>query len=161
MTDHNDASGGSWWSSLPGILTAIAGIITALTGLIVALHQIGFFSPGNKVLDNGARVKPPVSVVAVVENRIAADNSVVRLGERLWQWTIFIKAPEKLLDEVQYVEYTLHPSYKDSVVTVYERATGSRAFPLTRTAWGTFRVYIKVVMRDGSTRQLSHYLKFH
>jgi len=34
----------SWWSTLPGVLTAIAGIITAVTGLIVTLHQAGFFN---------------------------------------------------------------------------------------------------------------------
>lgn len=32
---------GSWWRSLPGILTAIAGIITAIGGLIFALNQAG------------------------------------------------------------------------------------------------------------------------
>lgn len=31
-----------WWSTLPGVLTALAGFITAVAGLIVALHQIGF-----------------------------------------------------------------------------------------------------------------------
>lgn len=31
-----------WWSTLPGVLTAVAGLITAVAGLLVALHQIGF-----------------------------------------------------------------------------------------------------------------------
>jgi hypothetical protein len=38
----------SWWSTLPGVLTAIAGIITAVTGLIVTLHQAGVFQRGEK-----------------------------------------------------------------------------------------------------------------
>lgn len=35
------ASKASWWTTLPGILTAIAGFITAVTGLIVALQGLG------------------------------------------------------------------------------------------------------------------------
>src|SRR6266850_6779685 len=31
----------SWWTTLPGILTASVGIITAVTGLIAALNQMG------------------------------------------------------------------------------------------------------------------------
>ncbi|MCB5189559.1 hypothetical protein LG198_02285 [Methylobacillus arboreus] len=34
---------GSWWQTIPGILTAIAGIITALTGLVVTIQQTGWF----------------------------------------------------------------------------------------------------------------------
>src|SRR5215210_1185660 len=31
---------GSWWLTLPGVLTGLAAVITAGTGLAVALHQI-------------------------------------------------------------------------------------------------------------------------
>lgn len=37
---------GSWWRTLPGLLTAIAGILTAFTGLIVGLHQAGLLHSG-------------------------------------------------------------------------------------------------------------------
>jgi uncharacterized protein YidB (DUF937 family) len=42
--DEGERSKGSWWHTVPGVLTATAGIITAVTGLIVALHQAGLFS---------------------------------------------------------------------------------------------------------------------
>jgi hypothetical protein len=32
-----------WWTTAPGMLTALAGVITAVTGLILGLHQIGVF----------------------------------------------------------------------------------------------------------------------
>jgi len=38
----------SWWSTLPGILTAMSGIITAVAGLIVSLHQAGVFDEDDK-----------------------------------------------------------------------------------------------------------------
>ena len=46
--DEEKKSDGSWWRTVPGILTAAAGTITAVTGLIVALQQSGLFGSGNK-----------------------------------------------------------------------------------------------------------------
>jgi hypothetical protein len=31
----------SWWTTIPGILTAVAGVLTAITGLLVALQHAG------------------------------------------------------------------------------------------------------------------------
>lgn len=33
----------SWWSTLPGILTAVAGVVSAVAALVVALNQSGVF----------------------------------------------------------------------------------------------------------------------
>jgi hypothetical protein len=44
--DGSEKSAGSWWQTVPGILTALAGIITAVGGLLVVLHQVGLL--GNK-----------------------------------------------------------------------------------------------------------------
>lgn len=41
MTDDEKKT--SWWSTLPGILTASAAVITAVTGLILGLGQLGVF----------------------------------------------------------------------------------------------------------------------
>ena len=38
---------GSWWKTLPGILSGIAGVLAAVTGLIVALSQSGLFGEKN------------------------------------------------------------------------------------------------------------------
>jgi hypothetical protein len=35
-----ESSSGSWWKTLPGVLTAVAGLLTAVTGLVVAINQI-------------------------------------------------------------------------------------------------------------------------
>lgn len=35
------ANTGSWWQTLPGVLTALAGVITAVSGLIALLYQNG------------------------------------------------------------------------------------------------------------------------
>ncbi len=39
--DESSGSKGSWWQTLPGILTATAGLLTAIAGLVVVFSQIG------------------------------------------------------------------------------------------------------------------------
>jgi hypothetical protein len=46
--DEDRKPEGSWWRTVPGILTAAAGTITAVTGLIVALQQSGLLGGGDK-----------------------------------------------------------------------------------------------------------------
>jgi len=46
--DEEKKSDGSWWRTVPGMLTAAAGTITAVTGLIVALQQSGMLGSGDK-----------------------------------------------------------------------------------------------------------------
>ncbi|HYB44051.1 MAG TPA: hypothetical protein VEL75_19885, partial [Candidatus Methylomirabilis sp.] len=54
--DDGAKSNGSWWRTLPGVLTAAAATITALAGLLVALHQSG-------LIGGGAQQSPPPSTV--------------------------------------------------------------------------------------------------
>jgi hypothetical protein len=43
MSESEDApNSGSWWATLPGILTALAGLATASGGLIIALDTVGW-----------------------------------------------------------------------------------------------------------------------
>ncbi len=49
MADEPNKSG-SWWTTLPGILTATAAVITAVTGLVAILSQTGVFGEKNKAL---------------------------------------------------------------------------------------------------------------
>ncbi|UCG94255.1 MAG: hypothetical protein JSW13_00335, partial [Candidatus Aerophobus sp.] len=42
---------------------------------------------------------------------ISADNIAKKseVKSDYWDWTIFLKAPEDVLEQIEYVEYTLHP----------------------------------------------------
>ncbi|MEK6638994.1 MAG: hypothetical protein AABY88_13025 [Pseudomonadota bacterium] len=42
------ASGGSFWKSLQGILTAAAGLVAAITGLLIGLSQAGIIGRDDK-----------------------------------------------------------------------------------------------------------------
>ena len=48
----------SWWSTLPGLLTALGTLIAAITGLLVALKTNGYFDPSPKGSDVAAASEP-------------------------------------------------------------------------------------------------------
>jgi chromosome segregation ATPase len=93
---------------------------------------------------------------------ITASNIAQKSTTRkdFWDWTIFIKGPEDVLEKIEYVEYTLHPTFPNPVRIVNERGSDRYAFPLSTSGWGTFTVKVKVYYDDGTYQKLAHSLKF-
>jgi pYEATS domain-containing protein involved in immunity len=93
---------------------------------------------------------------------ISADNVAKKskIKNDYWDWTLFVKAPEDVLEQIAYVEYTLHPTFPNPVRIVNQRGSGPYAFPLTTSGWGTFTVKVKVYYKDGTYQRLSHSLRF-
>jgi hypothetical protein len=52
-----DERPGSWWRTVPGVITAVAGLLTAVTGLIVGLNQAGLLHGGG----HGSSAAPPAA----------------------------------------------------------------------------------------------------
>ncbi len=93
----------------------------------------------------------------ITANNVATKSTTT---EGNWDWTVFIQAPEEVLDQVDSVEYTLHPTFFDPVRIVDERGTGPYAFSLSRTGWGTFGIKIRVFLKNGRIHYLTHLLRF-
>ena len=77
-----------------------------------------------------------------------------------WKWTAYVQCtPPDSLGEIAYVEYHLHPSFRNPVVRV---KTSEGGFPLNRIGWGVFELKAKVVFKDKDRKPLflSHYLEF-
>ena len=92
---------------------------------------------------------------------IITDNTATkRKNSKTWDWTVFVLGPEYVLDQVDYVEYTLHPSFRSPQQIVRNRGTGSRAFPLSESGWGVFTIKIRVFFKNGHVQYLSHLLRF-
>jgi tetratricopeptide (TPR) repeat protein len=93
---------------------------------------------------------------------IIADNIATKrkTSEKTWDWTVFIQGPEHILDQVDSVEYTLHPSFRSPQQIVRNRGTGFHAFPLSESGWGVFTVKIRVFFKNGHVQHLSHLLRF-
>ena len=79
-------------------------------------------------------------------------------GDNWWAWSGWLDGPPDVLDEVQYVEYTLHPTFADPVRKVSDRRS---KFKLATGGWGVFPIYARVVTKDGRSRRLRHQLKLH
>lgn len=88
---------------------------------------------------------------------VTAKNWSRQLEPGWWEWGIQIVGPPAELDRIRCVEYTLHPTFPNPVRMV---CTRSRGFELLARGWGTFTVKIKLMLKDGSLRELSHRLEF-
>jgi hypothetical protein len=55
MSDEKKPS--SWWTTLPGVITAVSGLLTAVGGFLVVLHTLGVFE----------KSKAPVEQIAAKE----------------------------------------------------------------------------------------------
>ena len=95
---------------------------------------------------------PPAQLEVTVENW----SKVIEPG--WWDWGIYIKGAPAELKKIRCVEYTLHPSFPNPVRLV---CTPDKGFLLTARGWGTFTVPVKVMLKDGTVRELSHTLEFH
>lgn len=82
-----------------------------------------------------------------------------------WKWTAFIQAwDEDSLDDIEYVEYHLHPTFPNPVRRVRNKMqvpNEEGGFPLESSGWGVFDFTAKVVFKDKSRspEMLKHFLK--
>ncbi len=77
-------------------------------------------------------------------------------GNDWWRWWVWIDGQEAELDKISHVIYTLHPTFPNPVQTVENRGT---KFRLETAGWGVFRLYAKVVYKDGKETYLEHNLE--
>jgi len=72
--------------------------------------------------------------------------------------TVFVKAERPVLDRIQCVEYTLHPTFPNPIRRVCTPGNPSQAFALSANGWGTFTMKVRVFFRDKSVQQLQYNL---
>ena len=65
--------------------------------------------------------------------------------ENWWEWTAYIDAGQpQALNDIDFVEYHLHPSFKNPIRRVFDRGGG---FPLKMEGWGAFKLRARVVYK--------------
>jgi hypothetical protein len=110
--------------------------------------------------DQNIVVRLTATPPSVKEPAFTTGNTATFVGNKRWDWTVFIRGSEEDLARVRCVEYTLHPTFPDPVRTICQRGAGPNAFPLSTNGWGTFRVHIRVMLKDGEDLKLAHQLEF-
>lgn len=95
---------------------------------------------------------------------INLENTSTFIGNKgetdWWDWTAFVECdPPDELDDIQFVEYQLHPSFPNPVRRIYEKEGG---FPMETRGWGIFSLRARVVFKDEEREPLilSRMLKF-
>ena len=103
-----------------------------------------------------AKEKTPSS-----HGKITTGNRSKRTGEYRWEWTVFIVADDETLNEVECIEYTLHPTFPNPVQMVCQRGdVPGMGFFFHASGWGTFTIRVKVLFKNGAVRYLEHPLEF-
>ena len=77
-------------------------------------------------------------------------------GNDWWEWSVWIEGTEQELDQINYVEYTLHPTFSKPVRIITDR---SSKFLLKTAGWGVFTIYAKAAHDDGKATLLEHDLE--
>ena len=95
---------------------------------------------------------------APTQLNVTVENSSKEIEPGWWEWGIYIKGAPAELKRIHCVEYTLHPTFPNPVRLV---CSPTKGFLLTARGWGTFTVPVKVMLKDGTVRELSHTLEFH
>lgn len=79
-------------------------------------------------------------------------------GENWWKWAVWLEGSGDALDQVETVEWLLHPTFPNPVRRCTNRED---KFRLETAGWGVFPIRAKVHMKDGQHHVLSHHLKLH
>ncbi len=95
--------------------------------------------------------------LAAPDMALSVENWAREIEPGWWIWGVRLKGEKTVLDKVQCVEYTLHRSFPNPVRTVCSRENN---FELQAKGWGTFRIPVRVLFKDGTVLTLIHDLKF-
>ncbi|MCI0331062.1 MAG: hypothetical protein L0196_09000 [candidate division Zixibacteria bacterium] len=91
---------------------------------------------------------------------LSARNTSQYIGNGRWDWTVFINPSFRNLNDIDSVEYTLHPTFPNPVRTVRQIGNLRYPFALSSKGWGVFDISIKVFLKNKTSRKLKHRLTF-
>jgi len=71
-------------------------------------------------------------------------------GDDWWTWAVWVDGPDEALDRIDFVEWTLHPTFPNPVRRVRDRDS---KFRLETGGWGTFPILARVRMKEGTAER--------
>src|SRR5207302_745068 len=102
-------------------------------------------------LKSGAKSSP----VKRAEMPVDVKQSCEYKGQDWWEWSVWIEASDKVLDEIDYVEYKLHATFPDPV----RRATNrDEKFLIESAGWGEFMIGVEISTKKGERLKRQHWL---
>lgn len=89
---------------------------------------------------------------------LIVKNTASYVGAGRWNWTIFVEADSRTLQQIKCVEYHLHPTFPNPVRKVCNQP--ETKFAYSTNGWGTFTVKVHILFEDGHKQVLEHPLVF-
>jgi transcription initiation factor IIF auxiliary subunit len=78
-------------------------------------------------------------------------------GKKHFHLGVWIEAPERELDEVEFVEYSLHPTFKKQKRVSRNRPNN---FSITFWTWGMFNIDVTIHLHSGEIINKNYYLEY-
>jgi transcription initiation factor IIF auxiliary subunit len=79
-------------------------------------------------------------------------------GDDWWKWAVWVEGTDDVLDQVNFVEWMLHPTFPNPVRNVRNR---EEKFRIDTGGWGVFPIRANVYLKDGNLVRLQHELTLH
>ena len=89
-------------------------------------------------------------------NNVHIVQDAERKEHDWWRWSVWLDGPDEELDQIDYVEYVLHSTFRNPVKRRTNRADN---FRLDASGWGEFMLYAKLYAKDGSVERREHWIK--
>ncbi|MCW3111575.1 MAG: hypothetical protein JWQ09_6081 [Segetibacter sp.] len=88
---------------------------------------------------------------------VAIEQTSEKISDSRWNWEIHLKGEPDDLEKIEFVEYTLHPTFLNPVRKIFDKTSG---FKLKTSGWGTFPVYVRIKLKDEKELKESFNLSF-
>lgn len=73
-------------------------------------------------------------------------------------WTVYVEGDQSSINNISYVEYTLHYSFPKPIQQIRERG-GKCPFALSSNSWGEFEIKAKIVFKNNDgARDIKYWL---
>jgi transcription initiation factor IIF auxiliary subunit len=79
-------------------------------------------------------------------------------GDNWWQWAVWLEGSAGDLDNVESVEWKLHPTFPNPIRRSLDRPA---KFRIETAGWGVFPIHATVNMKSGPAYTLTHILQLH
>lgn len=88
--------------------------------------------------------------------QLRLKNSSAWQGKDRWKWSVWVEGKQESLEQIEHVEYILHPTFPEPERLITNRAS---KFKLESKGWGEFMIHANIITKTGRTLRLNHWLK--
>lgn len=90
-----------------------------------------------------------------IADQLRVQQSSEYVRRNWWNWSVWIEAPSTVLDDIEYVDYMLHSSFKNPLRRHTNR---HEKFMLKSAGWGEFMIVVVVKPKNGNAFARNHFL---